>query len=75
VRGLTMRRSMAPVRSELSGEPDVLGAAGGAELTVVDGVAESLLGVGQQDGEGWSFGVFKLDPDGVAVLRYPDVGD
>jgi len=52
-----------------------LGAAGGAELTVVDGVAESLLGVGQQDGEGWSFGVFKLDPDGVAVLRYPDVGD
>ena len=47
----------------------------GTEIPIVDGLAEPLLRIGQQNGEGRSFGVFEFDSDGVTALRYPDVGD
>jgi hypothetical protein len=53
----------------------VSGAGGGLELSVVDAAAEAFLGVGQRDGEGWSFGVFEFDADGVAAVGQADVGD
>lgn len=39
------------------------------------GSAEPFLGVGQQDGEGWAFGVFEFDSDGVTAFAEADVGD
>jgi hypothetical protein len=54
-------------------EPDLSGASGGGELSVVDAATEPFLGVGQQDGEGWAFGVFEFDSDRVAAVGRADV--